>query len=283
MKRFFSLILCLTLLLTAAACGDGGRNPSGGSGGRTPSGSGHSASGAASSAPTPTPTPAPTPEPTPEPLAAVLPDPYFFFDRQIGYHPTVDGNRYFVEFQFNAGSAGAGDEYIALLQDPRFGLTVKDSEIKHFAYGSSSGHYTFDYADTSLVPDVVLSAKGPASLIISFGTSKGESYWIQLCFAPDGFTFADFGDRTTYDITSIFYSGKTTGLIGPDKFGEGGPSGGSGGNTGYCTRCGGTGKVRCTTCGGNGLVGYGYGGTGRCSACSGNGKVKCSACNGTGK
>lgn len=294
MKRFFSLILCLTLLLSAAACGDGGRGPSGGSGGRTPSGSGHSAPGAASFAPTPTPTSAPAPEPTPEPTPTVpdgvLPDPYSFFfgDEEVKYKTSLERSYYIATFYFTPDKTGVEDDYIELIQGEPYNLVLRDTKV---SVSSNSGSvytsYIFDYAGAADIPNFDVNSNTDMALMIT-AYEWEKRVDLDFWYALDGFTFQDLGDRSSYgnlasaclELTTCRRSG---GPLGPDKFGESGPSGGSGGNTGYCTRCGGTGKVRCTTCGGNGLVGYGYGGTGRCSACSGNGKVKCSACNGTGK
>lgn len=188
---------------------------------------------AATPAPTPKPTPAPTPKPTPSPAdTATLPDPYSFFDRQVGYSTTAETNRYFVNFKFNAKDEGAGEEYIKLLQDSRFGLTLKDSKVTPHALGGMDAHYIFDYSGSVSVDDVVLSDLGPASLIVTVyvyeNSRRQEVYEIQLCFAPNGFTFADFGDRTTHhEMETVYGSGSNTGIVDPDKFNGGSSSGGS--------------------------------------------------------
>ena len=265
--------------------------------------------------PTPKPTPAPTPKPTPSPAdTATLPDPYTFFDRQIGYSTTAETNRYFVEFKFDAKDEGAGEEYIKLLQDSRFGLTLKDSKVTPHALGGMDGHYIFDYSGSVSVDDVVLSDLGPASLIVTvyiYEDSKGQDvYEIWLCFAPGGFTFADFGDRTTHhEMKTVRYGGSDTGIVDPDKFDNGSSSGGSGSsgsgvatsppsqnkNRISCTKCHGSGKITCSACSGKGgrnvyINTPSYGGSGGgsstkweyCSKCIGSGKVTCTTCGGSG-
>lgn len=234
------------------------------------------------------PEPSAAPEPTDAPQTvegSVLPDPYSFFDRQAGYSTDIDNGRCFAKFKFTAEGADAGAEYIALLQDSRFGLTLTDSHEEQYSGGSMYGYYTFDDPDLA-VGDVVLNEMGPASLIVTVSVSGSQgSYELWLCYAPDGFTFADFGDRTTdQNITPGRYAGSQTGLLGPGQFEGGGASDSDSGLfNNKCTRCQGTGKLLCPSCSGSGKTTYGYGGLGNCPTCNGERYVRCSDCGGDGK
>lgn len=267
--------------------------------------------------PKPTPTPAPTPKPTPSPAdTATLPDPYSFFAGQIGYATFTWPDEYSVRFAFDAKDEGAGEEYVELLKDGRFGLTLTNYNRKDYINGHMTSFYVFDYSGPVSVGNVTDSDYGSAPLIVNINTSSNsrreEEYVIQLYFAPDGFKFADFGDKTTYhDLTSVYTTGRTTGVLGPDKFDNGSSSGGSGSsgsgsgvptsppsqnkNRTPCTKCHGNKKVDCSACGGKGgrnvyISTPGYGGSGggsstkweNCSKCIGTGKVTCPTCGGSG-
>lgn len=280
--RAAALVTAALFLLSACGASGSSGNP-GAAAGPTPAAPATAAPAAAA------PDPTVAPEPTAAPQAVedtVLPDPYSFFDRQIGYSTDIDKDRYFAKFKFAAEDADAGAEYIALLQDSRFGLTLADSHEEQYSGGSMYGYYTFDCGADPAVGDVVLNEMGPASLIVTVSVSASQgTYELWLCYAPDGFTFADFGDRTTnQDITTVPYAGSRTGLLGPDQF-EGGGASGSDSNlfNDKCTRCQGTGKLLCPSCGGSGKTTYGYGGLGNCPTCNGERYVRCSDCGGDGK
>ena len=285
--------------------------------------------------PTVTPTAAPKPAATPAPVstskpssssstvpAGTLPDPYTFFEKQIGYSGSKYDDQYWVDIRYKSEDSGAGDEYIRLLQDSRYGLTLIDSERTEHSYDRGmNAYYVFDYSGSASVGDVTVNDHGPASLIIYAMVTYNKKYsdydyWMTLYYAPDGFTFDDFGDRTTYrDLEKSHYNGKTTGIVDADNFTDyttearSGYSGSSSGGIATsdsadlkvrysCHKCYGTGKVRCTACDGKGYTTTGYSsapnykGTDtrynysqktNCSKCHGTGKVDCSNCNGTGK
>ena len=266
--------------------------------------------------PTPTPTPTPAPTPTPKPSSTVpagtLPDPYTFFEKQIGYSGSKYDDQYWVNIRYKSEDPGAGDEYIQLLQDSRFGLTLVKSERTEHSYDKDmNAVYVFDYSGPASVGDVTVNDDGPAPLIILAMVTYNKKYsdydyWMTLYYAPGSFTFDDFGDRTTYhDLEKSHYNGKTTGIVDSDNFtdytkkgnsGSGGstssgipsaPSGQQGKNRIICNKCWGHKKITCSACSGKGytITGYvhtpNYGG-GTSSRYDLEKRRNCYKCNGTG-
>ena len=263
-----------------------------------------------------TPTAAPTPEPTPEPAAqvpdGVLPDPYsvFFGDEEVKYKTDLEGGLYIATFYFSAETTGIEEDYITLLREGDYGLSLRDS-----VSSQSDAFYVFDYTGTADIPNFDLSGKADMALYISTHVWKTRLE-VQIWYAVDGFTFQDFGDRSPLGNLADICIEETTcrqsgGPLSPEKFGGTSSSGSSGsgssgssgssssGNqTTRCTKCHGTGNIQCSRCDGSGgkwvyvSGGPNYSGNGQststrkwenCSKCHGSGEVACTTCGGSGK
>lgn len=263
---------------------------------------------------------------------AVLPDPVVFFHESVEYMTYYHDYSY-VYIALKAGSRGAMEEYIAHLREERFGLTLlRDFEESSTGYDSIH-HYVFDYTGPADVPAVnwaeELSYKDESRTQVGTGdlwiemrskdASDGGSIecTLQISYANDAFSFADFGGRSTG--TDLYFAGwfgqsTCTGPVTADRFDrpesetEGGSSDGSGSyeSSGIatddrertkmrvpCTKCHGSGEVDCSRCGGDkGRWVYDsvpdYSGHGNttvrtwesCSKCYGTGQVTCPVCDG---
>ena len=252
------------------------------------------------------------PTPQAEVPDGVLPDPYSFFfgDEEVKYRTDLEGGCYIATFYFSAETTGIEEDYITLLREGGYGLTLRDSSS-----AQSDAFYVFDYTGTADIPSFDLSGKTDMALYISTYVWKTRLE-VQIWYAVDGFTFQDFGNRSPLGNLADICIEETTcrqsgGPLSPEKFGGTSSSGSSGsgssGSSGSsssgnqatrCTKCHGTGKIECSRCDGSGgkwvyvSGGPNYSGNGQststrkwenCSKCHGSGKVDCTTCGGSGK
>lgn len=238
--------------------------------------------------PEPEPEPEPAQKPEPEDRDGTLPDPYSFFNGDLSYKYDAksDGSQVYITFNYKGQDLDPAQAYVRLVSDSQYGLSVVDENSTTSGEGEVSAWLKFDYTGQKSVGQVGFynDSEPKCSFYISYWTIKSYDYTaLNIWYAPDGFTFEDYGDRYSEDLTDRFEGSKyLNGILETVHPGE--PSGeSSGGVPNECTRCGGTGKVFCPSCGGNGLTQYGYGGTGNCFTCHGSGRVDCSICGGDGK
>lgn len=286
--------LLLVLLLSLAACGAGeDARPGYSAPNRKPQqmpATEPNANQTSKSEPKPEPEPETKPEPEPEPedRDGTLPDPYSFFNGDLSYNYDAksDGSQVYITFNYKGQDLDPAEAYIRLASDPRYGLSVADEDSITSSKGEVSAWVKFDYTGDKPVGQVSFSKDSDpkCSFYISYWTIKSYDYTaLNIWYAPNGFTFEDYGDRYSQGLTDRFDGSKyLNGILETVHPGESSGES-SGGVPSECTRCGGTGKVFCPSCGGNGLTQYGYGGTGNCLTCHGSGRVDCSACGGDGK
>ena len=266
---------------------------------------------------------APDPAAAQSPVAAAddgdrdgtLPDPYMFFngDLSYDYETKGDGSQVYIEFYFDTQTADPAAAYVALLSDPRYNLTLTGEEHLTGSDGSLTGRWRFDYTGAKQVGQVSFyDPDDPkCSFYVWYSTVAGyhQATNVNIWYAPDGFTFADYGNRYSERLTDRYEpdSGKLTGILETVHPGEEIYDYDDDGSSGIatsdhertkmripCSKCHGSGKVDCSRCGGdkgkwvydNSVPDYsGHSSTTArtwesCSKCNGTGEVTCPTCGG---
>ncbi len=166
-------------------------------------------------------------EPTPQEPAVsgpVIPDAWAFFNEEVTHEDESIENGTKAVFGFDPAHAAAAYEYVDLLENGGFGLTLADTVGQEWSNGDSTHYYFFDCPgqDVAPVEDYVPDVRDDVSGAVLLQINDWPSYgWCDVIIQySEDLTVVDTGDRSS-----------VTGLVDLREY-KSGPMGGKGPRTG---------------------------------------------------